>query len=112
MTKRTARIIGVVYLLFFLTSILSDGLLKRVVVHDAAATATNILTHKSLFLLGIATGLVETGFYVALTALFYNLFKPVNRRISLVAAFRWRYIYSAATRSREVGDWQSSRQRC
>ena len=55
--------------------------------HDAAATATNILTHKSLFLLGIATGLVETGFYVALTALFYNLFKPVNRRISLVAAF-------------------------
>ena len=80
MTKRTARIIGVVYLLFFLTSILSDGLLKRVVVHDAAATATNILTHKSLFLLGIATGLVETGFYVALTALFYNLFKPVALR--------------------------------
>ncbi|SRR6266566_6514612 len=88
MTKRDARIIGLIYLLFFLTSILSDGFLKGLVVqNDASATATRILTHESSFRLGVATGLVETGFYVALTALFYDLFKPVNRRLSLVAAF-------------------------
>lgn len=33
------------------------------------------------------TGLVSTAFYVALAALFYHLFKPVNRSLSLVAAF-------------------------
>src|SRR5207253_10350477 len=58
-----------------------------VVQNDAAATATHILTHESLFRLSIATGLVETAFYVALTALLYYLFKPVNRMVSLVAAF-------------------------
>jgi hypothetical protein len=31
--------------------------------------------------------LTGTGFYVALVALFYLLFKPVNRSVSLVAAF-------------------------
>jgi len=88
MTKRYARIIGVVYFLFFLTSILSERFLKGLVVqNDAAATATHILTHEALFRLGVATGLVETGFYVALTALLYDLFKPVNQRVSLIAAF-------------------------
>lgn len=83
-----ARIAGVVYFIFFLTSILSASLLKGLVVpNDAAATATHILTHESWFRLGVATGLVETGFYVALTALLYQLFKPVNRTVSLVAAF-------------------------
>ena len=87
MKKRTARIIGGVYFIFFLTSILSDTLLKGLVQNDAAATATQILAHESWFRLGIATGLVETGFYVALTALLYHLFKPVNRTVSLAAAF-------------------------
>src|SRR5204862_1343707 len=88
MTKRSARMIGVVYFLFFLTSILSDVLVKGLVVaHNTAATATNILTHEPLFRVGIAMGLIETAFYVALTALFYDLFKPVSRRLSLVAAF-------------------------
>ena len=87
MTKRATRFIGAVYLIFFLTSILSDALLKGLVQKDAAATATNILTHEARFRLSIAAGLIETGFYVALVALFYQLFKPVNRTLSLVAAF-------------------------
>jgi hypothetical protein len=37
--------------------------------------------------LGLATGLVATAGYIALTALFYGLFKPVNRSLSLLAAF-------------------------
>lgn len=87
MTKRYARIVGLVYVLMFLTSILSDRLLSGLVAQDdAAATASHILAHESLFRLGMATALIDTGFYVALTALFYDLFKPVNRRLSLVAA--------------------------
>src|SRR5690242_12308171 len=88
MTKQKARIIGLVYLLFFLTAILSVACLKGLVVKDdSAATANAIVAHEKLFHLGVATGLIETGFYIALVALFYVLFKPANRSVSLVAAF-------------------------
>jgi Domain of unknown function (DUF4386) len=88
MTKQKARIIGLVYLLFFLTSILSVACLNGLIVkNDSAATANAIVAHEGLFHLGVATGLIQTGFYVALTALFYVLFKPVCRSVSLVAAF-------------------------
>jgi hypothetical protein len=83
-----ARITGVVYFLYFLTAVLGVFFMKGIVVDgDAAATATNILAHESLFRLGIATGLVATAGYIALTALFYGLFKPVSRSLSLLAAF-------------------------
>ncbi len=96
MTKRivdtapspSARITGVVYLLYFVTAILGDFFLKGLVVDgDAAATANNLLAHQSLFRLGLATGLTATACYIAVTALFYVLFKPVSRSLSLVAAF-------------------------
>jgi hypothetical protein len=83
-----ARITGVVYLLYFLTAILGELFLKGLVVDgNAAATANNILAHQPLFRLGIATGLIATACYVLVTALFYDLFEPVNRRLSLLAAF-------------------------
>jgi hypothetical protein len=83
-----ARITGVVYLLYFLTAISSELFMKGLVVSDdAAATANNILAHEPLFRLGLATGLIATAWYVALTALFYFLFKPVDRSLSLLAAF-------------------------
>ena len=37
--------------------------------------------------LGVASGLTATASYVAVTVLLYYLFKPVNRTVSLVAAF-------------------------
>ena len=83
-----ARITGVVYLFYFLTAVLGVFFMGGIVVDgDAAATATNLLAHESLFRLGLATGLVATAGYIALTALFYGLFKPVNRSLSLLAAF-------------------------
>jgi hypothetical protein len=83
-----ARITGVVYLLYFLTAVFSMLFLKGLVAYgDAGSTANNILTHQSLFRLGIATGLIATACYVAVTALFYDLFKPVNKSLSLLAAF-------------------------
>src|ERR1700691_1174355 len=96
MTERTAeaaprpraRLTGVVYLFYFLTAVLGEVFLKGLVVDgDAAATANNILAHQSLFRLGLATGLIATACYIAVTALFYDLFKPVNRGLSLLAAF-------------------------
>ena len=77
--KRQARITGVVYLFYFLTAVFGALFLKGLVVDgDAAATANNILGHQSLFRLGFATGLIATACYVAVTALFYDLFEPVN----------------------------------
>jgi len=77
MTKQKARIIGLVYLLFFLTSILSEACLKGLVVKDdSAATANAIVTHAQLFHLGIATGLIGTGFYVALRVSVFYVNQP------------------------------------
>jgi len=83
----TARIAGVFYLMVFLTAVpvLAGG--RLVVSGDAAATATNILAHEALFRLGWAFNLIATACYIVVTALFYDLFKPVNRSVSLTAAF-------------------------
>lgn len=72
------RTVGVVYLLFFLTTI--GGTI-------APGTPNDIQAHESLFRLGYALTLVSTVFYVALVALFYPLFRPVNRNLSLMAVF-------------------------
>jgi hypothetical protein len=86
---RKARIAGVFYLLEMLTGafaiIFVGG--RLFVFGDAAATATNILAHESLFQLGFAANLIQFACYVAVTGLFYDLFKPVNKSLSLLAAF-------------------------
>jgi hypothetical protein len=83
-----ARITGVVYLLYLLTAVIGEFFIRGLVVDgDAAATANNILAHQPLFRLGFATGLIATACYIAVTALLYDLFKPVSRSLSLLAAF-------------------------
>jgi len=83
-----ARITGVVYLLYFLTAVLAVFLSRGLVVSgDAAATANHLLAHERLFRLSVAVGLIGTALYIAVTVLFYRLFKPVNKTVSLLAAF-------------------------
>ena len=84
-----ARIAGAFYLLTILTGVFAQGFVaeRLVVSGDAAATATNILTHRGLFQAGFAVYLIEMACQVAMTALFYELFKPAGKSVSLVAAF-------------------------
>ncbi|MGB7589862.1 MAG: DUF4386 domain-containing protein [Terriglobia bacterium] len=85
--QRRARIAGLIYLLHFLTGAVAYSSFWLVVPGDAAATATNIQAHEPLFRLGFAAFLINLALYIAVTALFYDLFRPVNRSLSLLAAF-------------------------
>lgn len=58
-----------------------------VVTGSAATTATNILAHQPLFWLGFASSLAAVGFHLVWAFLFYNLFKIVNKSVSLLATF-------------------------
>ena len=86
--RLNARIAGVFYLLTFVGGVTSLALGGRLVNYgDAAATAASIRAHESLFRLGFAANLFASACYVAVTLLFYELFKPVRRSISMLAAF-------------------------
>jgi hypothetical protein len=82
-----ARIAGAVYLLVFLAgaaaALVSGGLFTLT---DAASTATNILLHEQRFWLGFTFNLVVIASYIVVTALFYDLFRPVSKHLSLHAA--------------------------
>jgi Domain of unknown function (DUF4386) len=84
-----ARIAGVLYLITIITGVFAEAYVRGGLVarDDAAATATNILAHEQLFRFGLAADLVMLVCYIAVTLLFYDLFKPVGRSLSLLAAF-------------------------
>lgn len=90
--RARARITGAIYLLFFLTAILGEFLTRQagisglgVVSGDAAALANVLLTHQTSFWTGFALSLISVACYIAVTALFYRLFKPVSRSLALLA---------------------------
>ena len=85
--RTLARMAGVFQLLEAITAAFGQVIvLGRLVVADnAAATAANILGHEQLFWSGFASSVVGVIFHIAYALLFYDLFKPVNRRVSLFA---------------------------
>ena len=83
-----ARTGGACWLMCFITSIFPlvvSG--KLVVPGDAASTATNLLANEGLFLSGTALLLISTAFYIGATLFVYEVLKPVNRSLSLLAVF-------------------------
>jgi hypothetical protein len=84
-----ARMAGVCQLLEAITATFGQVIvLDRLVVSgNAAATAANILGHGRLFWLGFASSLMGVAFHLAWALLMYVLLKPVNRSLSLLAAF-------------------------
>ena len=82
------RVIGVVWVVYFVTGAVGALLTRGIIVStDAASTANNILTHASLYRAGFAVDLVANLIYVALTALVFGLFRRVNATLALLAAF-------------------------
>jgi hypothetical protein len=56
-----------------------------IVTNDPAATAKNLLANVPLYWFSFAADLLGGASYIVVTALFYRLFAPVNRNVSLVA---------------------------
>ncbi len=86
--RSKARLAGVFYLLCILLGVFAlfaGG--KHVVSGNATATTTNILAHESSYRLGFVAGLLAGSCYIAVAVLFYDIFRPVNRTLSLLAAF-------------------------
>jgi hypothetical protein len=87
--RSLARMAGVFQLLEALTATFGQVIvLDRLVISgNAAATAANILGHERLYWLGFASSLIGVVFHLAWALLLYDLLKPVNRRLSLLALF-------------------------
>ena len=84
--RTVARLIGVLTLLTVVGGAYALGYVGRqlIVWHDPAATATNILAHRDLYLSAVAVYLVEMACGVASAALFYVLLRPAGRSLALV----------------------------
>lgn len=87
--RRWARIAGVFYLITIITGVYAEVFVRGALVvrGDAVATATNILAHEPFYRSGLASDLIMLASYIVVTLLFYDLFKPVARSLSLLAAF-------------------------
>ena len=85
--RTLARMAGVFQLFEAITATLGQVLIlgRLVVRFNAAATAANMLGHEQLFWLGFALSVFGVIFHIAYALLFCDLFKPVNRRVSLFA---------------------------
>ena len=84
-----ARLAGVCYLLGSLTSVFGQMVIpgRLVVSGSAATTAANILAHESLYRFAAVLAFTSVPFHIVWAILFFQLFKPVNRSIPLLAAF-------------------------
>jgi hypothetical protein len=91
-----ARVAGVLYLInFVIAGVAPVHVLPRLVVPgDAVATAANIMASQWMMHLAVAGDLITVLTEVALSALLYVLFRPVNRNLALLMA-SFRLVYTA-----------------
>lgn len=84
-----ARAAGVLLFVSLIAGGYGEGYVpsKIIVSNDAAATAANIKAFTFVFRLGFAAFLIESICDTVLSLNFYVLLKPVNRHLSLLAAF-------------------------
>ncbi len=83
-----ARVAGAFYLYIIVVGIWAEMFVrsKLVVSGDSGATATNILSNEVLFRLGAAGELLHLAFDVCVAAIFYVLFRRVDRILAMIAA--------------------------
>ena len=84
-----ARVGGLLYLIVIVAGIFAEIFVRGqlVVANDAAATAHNIVTHELRYRLGFAAELIALSCNVPLALIFYELFKVVNQRVTLLVVF-------------------------
>jgi len=97
MTNRTpeaspliwGRVFGLTFLLRFIPAIFGNFFVRSslIVPGDAVTTATNIMASEGLFRAGIASMLIVFVLDVVAILALYVVLKPVNRNLSLLAAF-------------------------
>ena len=81
-TRNPGRYAGVLYLLASLVGFFAMGYVPgRLIVHaNAAATASNIAAHETLFRIGIAAQLMGMAGFIFVATALYDLLKGVSRR--------------------------------
>jgi len=84
-----ARVAGIGYLIIILTGIFAEFFVRSglIVPGDAATTAANILASEFLFRTGIAAEFIMLAADIVVALALYALFRPVSRRLALLAAF-------------------------
>ena len=82
------RILGALYLFVIIAGVIGQALIadRLVVSTDATRTAANIVANRSLYRLAFTIFMVEMVAQVAVSALFYDLLKPVNRSVARISA--------------------------
>ena len=87
--KKTARIAGILILAMSPLAIFSMMYVPSniVVPGDAVTTASNIMTSEGLYRIGMVSDSIVFLIEIALVAVLYVLFRPVNKTLSLVASF-------------------------
>lgn len=84
-TDKAARVAGVIYLLGVIAGPFSLMYVPNtiIVTGDAAATASNILAHDTIFRLGILGDLVNGIWALAITFALYRLFRGVDQNLAV-----------------------------
>jgi len=86
--RMKARLAGLSYLVTVVAGLYAQGFVaeRLFVSGDAATTAANILNHEAQFRMGFAVYLIEMTAQVTMTALMYELLKPVSKGAALLSA--------------------------
>jgi Domain of unknown function (DUF4386) len=84
--NRTARLAGLLYLMYMVITIPADALGRSplIVFGDAATTARNIMASEWQFRIGIVGDLVSAVFFLLAAWALYVLLKPVNKDMALL----------------------------
>lgn len=82
------RILAALFLFVVACGIVAQAVIAdaMVVLNDAGKTAANILADKTLYRLAYAIFMVEMVAQIAVSAMFYDLLKPVNRSLARISA--------------------------
>lgn len=83
--SKTARIAGLFYLIFILTTVLASYIRSTLIVSgDAAATANKIIGSEFLFRIGFVTELASAVFFLLAAWALFVLLRPVNKNLALL----------------------------